>query len=343
MTLVSTEMESVCDSPLPLLLIEYLHKRFTYHSKEAWLQLIANQKISIDGKIASVFSSVLPKQKIVYQIVDYNEPDVPTHYHVLRQCEGLIFVGKAQGTPVHRTGKIFVNTLVNLLRKDFGPDWSPINRLDKETSGIVVFGADSESRQRWAPNSKNCVWLKTYVAEVSGNWEYLKKRWECRLKENPLAPIRCQMQGDDEGKLCITWIESIYHDDKRSILLLIPLTGRKHQLRAQCSLLGHPIIGDKIYSHEGQYFLKQLEMPLDDFDYQKLGSKEHRLHAVSLSLYTKNGSFIDYKNGISVIDKNIPAEFIRPLAETDVLHLAGKFSETVKHSEFNLEATWPEQ
>ena len=87
-------------------------------------------------------------------------------------------------------------------------------------------------------------------------------------------------------KQCKSIFKLLKSQGQYSLIECQIFTGRKHQIRAQLAALGLPIVGDKIYSEEGKYFLKRLalENGLSAEDYRQLGAKNHLLRAVELHL-----------------------------------------------------------
>jgi len=86
------------------------------------------------------------------------------------------------------------------------------------------------------------------------------------------------------GKPCRTLFHTVAATEDYSLLLAALGSGRRHQIRAHLAYLGHPLVGDKIYSHDGNFFLKRLDEELTEDDYRILGARQHLLHAWSVDL-----------------------------------------------------------
>ena len=98
---------------------------------------------------------------------------------------------------------------------------------------------------------------------------------------------------EGEGKEASTEFHNIGTANGYSLLLAKLNTGRKHQIRAHCSLAGFPIVGDKLYSFDGKYYLKRFnDEELTENDYKILGAQHHLLHAYALNLELPNEGLI---------------------------------------------------
>ncbi len=274
-------------------LLAYLTRRFTYHSQEEWQSLLTLGRLEWEGQRADGGEPLREGQSLRFAVVDYEEPEVPLDFKILEQSETLCLVHKPPGMPVHRTGKIFFQTLANLVREQLRDiAWAPLNRLDRETGGLVAFAKGSDALRCWAPASPKSHWLKLYAAITHGIIEPRSGRIELALGESGLGPIRSKVDILPGGKKALTLYKVLSTTSTESLVVLAPITGRKHQLRAHLAAIGSPIIGDKIYSQAGSAYLKQLDQELDEADYHCLGARHHLLHAFHLHLKKSEGDEI---------------------------------------------------
>ena len=272
-------------------LVEYLIRRFTYHSREEWLALIALGRLELEGKAAHGSESLREGQNLKFAVVDYDEPEVPLDFRILEQGKDLALIHKPAGMPMHRTGKIFFQTLANLVRERLEDTaWAPLNRLDRETSGIVAFARGPEACRDYAPANPDSIWVKFYAAVTRGHLPASSGTIKFPLGETGMGAIRSKMDVHAGGKPALTLYQVLAEKEKQSLVILTPITGRKHQLRAHLAELGAPIVGDKIYSQAGAAYLKQLGENLSESDYTLLGSHHHLLHAFYLRLGTTNAT-----------------------------------------------------
>jgi 23S rRNA pseudouridine1911/1915/1917 synthase len=266
-------------------LLSYLTRRFTYHSEAEWINLLGLGRLTLEGVTALGDERPREGQSLKFAVVDYDEPEVPLDFKVVLQTETLGLVHKPAGMPVHRTGKIFFQTLANLVREKLQDDtWSPLNRLDRETSGLVAFARGAEALREYAPAAPNTTWVKFYIAVTEGLLPTKSGSINFPLGETGLGAIRSKMDIHAEGKRALSLYRVLAEHNGKSLVALAPITGRKHQLRAHLAELGAPILGDKIYAHAGSAYLKQLDQELDEADYRVLGARNHLLHAFYLHI-----------------------------------------------------------
>jgi RluA family pseudouridine synthase len=292
--------------------LDLLLRRFPYHDREEWLERIRSGRVRLEGEIAAPETLLAPRMRLEYRVEGYEEPAVPVDFREIVRSGDLALVHKPAGLPVHKTGKVFVNVLANLY-KEFTGDatWAPLNRLDVETSGIVAFARGPEAARRYAPGNPETAWTKTYLAVAHGRIAEAG-RIDAPLGEKPGDPIRSRMHVLEGGKAALTLYKPLAHapaagipDSSVTLLEVTLLTGRKHQIRAHLASIGHPIVGDKMYSREGRYYLERLGRELDATDEAALGAPHQLLHAFALEIRDAEG------NGITGRDPELPEGFAR--------------------------------
>jgi 23S rRNA pseudouridine1911/1915/1917 synthase len=298
--LINSSFTATIRTPSGATLADYLSRRFPYHTLGEWLRLIALGRLALDGKPVSGDAVLREGQVLRFAVVDYEEPEVPLDFHVVKTFGDVCFVHKPAGMPVHRTGRIFFQTLANLLRENLGDDaWSPLNRLDRETSGLMAFARGRDALRDFAPASPLTKWTKLYAAVVRGEPPRPEGVFSWPLSERIGDPIRSRMHahplagrpvtGGPAGKAAVTAYRTIAARDGLSLVALSPITGRKHQLRAHLAEAGCPVIGDKVYSLEGRPYLKRIDAELGAEDFDELGARHHLLHAFHLRLESQAG------------------------------------------------------
>ena len=171
---------------------------------------------------------------------------------IIYEDKNLIVINKPSGLLTVSTEKEKEKTLMHKVisyekKKNKNNKVFIVHRLDKDTSGIVVFAKNMKMKNLLQNNWDDLVKLRQYIAIVEGNPIKEKDTLRSWLKEDKTLRIySSKKQGD--GKLAITKYRLVTKNDKYSLLEVEIKTGRKNQIRVQLSDIGNPIIGDKKYN-----------------------------------------------------------------------------------------------
>lgn len=123
-----------------------------------------------------------------------------------------------------------------------------VHRLDRDTSGLMVYAKDIETEQILEHNWHDIVYDRRYVAVVSGRMEQDQGTVSSWLKDNK-AYVTYSSQVDNGGKYAVTHYFTLERSDDCSLVEFKLETGRKNQIRVHASDLGHPVCGDVKYGN----------------------------------------------------------------------------------------------
>ena len=121
-----------------------------------------------------------------------------------------------------------------------------VHRLDKETSGIVIFAKNEKLKLALQNNWEECAKVREYLAVVEGKVLNQKGIIQNYLKETKTLKV-FDTKNPKSGKEAITHYQVLEHTNAYSLLKINIQTGRKNQIRVALSSIGHPIVGDKKY------------------------------------------------------------------------------------------------
>jgi 23S rRNA pseudouridine1911/1915/1917 synthase len=170
------------------------------------------------------------------------------------QDSDCVVVNKPAGLVVHPAAGHAQDTLVNALISQVGElsmgfgEQRPgiVHRLDKATSGLLVIAKNDAAHEKLAQQFKHKTVLRHYWALVYGEPKAKKKTIESMLGRHPTQ--RKKFCSRPEGKRAVTHYEVLKSKSGISLLRCRLETGRTHQIRVHLSELGHPIVGDRLYS-----------------------------------------------------------------------------------------------
>ena len=177
-------------------------------------------------------------------------------FNILFEDDHIIVVNKPSGLLTIATTKERENTLYHIVREYLVSNNKNarvfiVHRLDKDTSGIVVFAKDEKTKNKLQENWNEYVSLREYVAVVHGKLKKDSDRIVQYLKETKTNLV--YIAHDKDGKEAITNYNVVKENDKYSLLSINLETGRKNQIRVALASLNNPILGDKKYGKKDEF------------------------------------------------------------------------------------------
>lgn len=232
-------------------LLDYLYSHVDMPKKRI-KQYLTHGSIYVNNhKTTKYNEKVVPGMNIVITTEKSSNQTLP--FDILFEDDHIVVVNKPSGLLTIATDKEKEKTLYHMVReylvgKDKRSRVFIVHRLDKDTSGIVIFAKDEKTKNMLQENWNEYVSLREYVAVVHGTPKKEKDRIVQYLKETKTNLVYVAKSKD--GKEAITNYEVIKSNDSYSMLKIEIETGRKNQIRVAMASNHTPIVGDKKYSDQ---------------------------------------------------------------------------------------------
>ncbi len=286
---------------------KYLKKILSQASSSMIYKMLRKKDIKVNGKKVKE-NYILKKNDVVSMFLyedrfkELSQPltifNLAMDFTVIYEDDKILIVNKPAGLLVHEDNDNNINTLSNQVlnylyqkgeydpNKDIGFSPAPVHRLDRNTSGLVIFGKTMKALQdlNEMMKKRHCI-EKTYLTIVKGYMKsdeligYVKK-------DNEKGIMKIVLKNTPNALKMHTIVESIISRNDYSLLKVKLVTGRTHQIRVHLASVNHPVIGDNKY---GDFKLNK--------EIQKNFHLNHQfLHAYSLTFVQPFGSLKYLKN-----------------------------------------------
>jgi 23S rRNA pseudouridine1911/1915/1917 synthase len=178
-------------------------------------------------------------------------PAPPPPLSILFEDAALIAVDKPAGITAQPTEGRVGGSLVDVVSARLGAPAGLVHRLDRETSGVTVFGKTAQATSALAAEFREGHARKRYLA-ATGPGLPESGTVDLPLSKDPSRPGRWRASRTANGVPALTHFRTLYAGEAFCLVELLPQTGRTHQLRAHLTALGAPILGDARYGGAAQ-------------------------------------------------------------------------------------------
>jgi len=233
----------------PITLLDALKQMYPDTSISKLRNFLKNKFVSIDGTIAIKANILLSEnQEILVSKKSFTDK-IPYGVKILYNDPHLLIISKPEVLLSLPLDKGLAPNALKILQTHFHTkSIFAVHRIDKETSGIMVFAKTLKTKELLNKMFKKHDLKRQYLAIVQGYVKENKGIWKSNLLErNEFEVVESNDSG--VGKEAITYFEVIKRTKMFSFLKLTLHTGKKHQIRVHCANFGHPIAGDKRYGN----------------------------------------------------------------------------------------------
>ena len=231
------------------ILIEFLKKMFSNLSKNSVKSLLHNEKVFVNGNMTTKYNYELNAG----DIVEIREK-VAKNIDIIYEDKDIIVINKPSGLLTVATEKEKNKTAYHLVmeylkKKNKNNRIFIIHRLDKDTSGIIMFAKNERAKHLYQDNWNDIVKKRCYYAVIDGKMENKEGTIKSYLKENGNMVYSVK---DRSGKLAITEYKVLKERKNISLLDINLKTGRKNQIRVHMKENKTPILGDLKYGEKSK-------------------------------------------------------------------------------------------
>ncbi len=279
----------------------FLSEHFSAYSRSLFKNLIEDQAITVNGKLAKKSGIALKPHDVIVLTIPLLAPkEILTpekkeliKVKIIHQDQDFAVIEKPAGIVVHPPHKNspdlslidwLTSTFQDIENVGYADRPGIVHRLDKDTSGLMIIPLTSQAHAQFADMFKNREIHKTYMCIVNGHPD---KEGNISFPIGRDMRIRNKMTHRIQGRASETNYKVLEYFEETSWVQAEPITGRTHQIRVHMTGIGHPLIGDVLYGKSSKYIQRQA------------------LHANTLSFVFKDKTYL--------FESPLPQDFIKAL------------------------------
>ena len=269
-------------------LLAHLSARYPRATPAIWRERIEGGEVNLDGDGHPSPEALLRLgQRVAWARPPWIEPEVPLATAILYEDEALLAVAKPSGLPTLPGGGEFLDhTLLALVRRR-APEASPMHRLGRGTSGIVLFAPTAAARKPLQAAFQDHRTRKVYRALCQGHPMLEAFDIAAPIGEIPYEPLGTLHAACPGGRASLSRVTVLERRADASLVDVEIATGRPHQIRIHMAWAGHPLVGDPLYGPGGVPLPETRALP---------GDPGYLLHAQLLELeHPRTGAWISLR------------------------------------------------
>jgi 23S rRNA pseudouridine1911/1915/1917 synthase len=233
-------------------LMKFLISNLPHKNRDNIKTYLRENQILVDGDPVSQYNYHLrPGQQVVISKNKISRKKTYRGISIIYEDNDLIVIDKHAGVLSVATDNKEKFTAYSILydhvkRKNPEGKIFIVHRLDRETSGLMMFSKSAKVQKKLQENWNDIIRERVYVAAVQGDVNPPEGEISSYLRESKGMVVFSSQDGDD-GKYAVTHYETIKGNGMYTMLRMSLRTGRKNQIRVHLQDIGHPIVGDKKY------------------------------------------------------------------------------------------------
>lgn len=227
-------------------LLSYLSARYRHSSPLEWAERIASGHVLIDAGPACSESVLQKGCELVWRRPPWTEPEAPRSFSVVYEDDDLLAVAKPAGLPTLPGANFLEATLLHLVRIH-APEASPLHRLGRWTSGLVLCAKNQTARtdlmRQWSQGRVG----KRYRALAGGVPKATEMTIDAPIGPVPHAVLGSLHAADSNGRRALSTVKVLERREASFLCDVRIETGRPHQIRIHLAAAGYPLLGDPLY------------------------------------------------------------------------------------------------